>query len=62
MTDKNIIDMPPTFNPISAAADKVVKGLSIRTAEAMEREAQELEGQAALKRFAAEQIRKGAGQ
>lgn len=60
MTDKTVIPLPDTFRPIGTFADKVVNGLSARAAETLDREAQELEIQAALKRFTAEQIRKGA--
>lgn len=48
-----------TFVPIGSTAMRIVKGLRERTAEAMERDATELESAARLKRFAAEQIRKG---
>lgn len=50
-------DLP--FKPIGSVAMRIVKGLSAKTAETLDREAKELENAARLKRFAADQIRKG---
>jgi hypothetical protein len=47
------------FKPIGSTALNIVRGLRAKTVDTLEREATDLENAARLKRFAAEQIRKG---
>jgi len=64
MSDDKVINMPDTFRPIGDVASKLItdlaRGLSHKAADTLDQEAAQLECAARLKRFAAEQIRKGA--